>query len=147
MTTKPPRECARKTIGRSVAFRIYTAVSLLVIHNSRFTSCQRSITHPSVREKVCNQTLRMIVDFVLRSSFPPKRGNVRIVAVYEDPHPLLFHILREELRGPEHICGLTGPGIVRVTIQTMNQDQIDEGRAGGGGRVSFCQAITLDGDR
>ena len=48
--------------------------------------------------------------------------------------------------GPEDVCGLAGPRIVRVTVQTMHQDQIDEGRAGGGGRVSFGQAITLDGD-
>lgn len=89
----------------------------------------------------------MVVNFVLCSSFTSKGGNIRIVAVYKYTHPLLLHELREELRGPEHVSGLTGPCIVRVTIQTMNQDQIDESRAGGRGRISFCQTITLDGDR
>ena len=146
LTTKPPRECARKTIGRSVAFRIYTSISLHMIHSWRLKCRQQSITYPSVREQVCNQTLCMVVDFVLCSSFTSKGGNVRIVSVYKYTHLLLFHELRQELRGPEDVRGLTGPCIVRVTIQTMNQDQIDEGRAGGGGRVSFCQTITLDGD-
>lgn len=105
-----------------------------------FHAASDCATYRPVGYQSACQMLGMIVYLVFRDSIC-ERCNIRIVAVGQDAGSLVLESSREKVGWPEDIGLRSGPGIVGMAVQTMNEDNVNERI---GCRVDFCKAILLD---
>lgn len=104
-----------------------------------------SLTYPSVRKQICDKPLRMVVDLVFGGPATSQRGDVRIIAVDQHPCLYIFKELWQQVCGPEDVRGGACPGVVRVAVQSMDEDDIHESRVGGRRCIDLGQSESLDG--
>jgi hypothetical protein len=82
---------------------------------------------------------RMIVYPILRNSIG-ERSHISIISVGQNPRPLFLQSGGQEISGPEDVWFACRPGIVRMPVQAMNENDIDEGIRRG---VHFRKPILL----
>lgn len=87
-------------------------------------SCDLSITYRPIGNQSAGQMFCMIVYSVFRRSIC-KSSDVRIVPVGQYSRSLLFESRGEEIGRPKDIWFLRRPSIVRMSIQSVDKDDVD----------------------
>ena len=87
----------------------------------------------------------MIMDFVLGDPILlRKRGNVCVIAPDEYTDFLFLNELWKQLGWPEDFVFLTRPGIVRVAIQTVHENEVDKSGVGRIGLINLGETEARD---
>lgn len=103
-----------------------------------------SLANPPVSLQDLDQLLSVIMDFVFGST-AGEAGDIGVIAVYQHTCILLVQYGWQDLSWPEDIGCFTGPSVVGIPVQTMDEDDVNSWFCVLG-CVNLGQAVPIDRD-